>query len=156
MNIEQRRISKKRYSQRPEIKAREKARCQSPEYRARRRELDERPEYKIARAVYNKRYWQNPEKRTYRRDRQLKKLYGITLFDVEKILEHQGGRCAICRTDEFNGKGLNVDHDHATGMVRGILCHNCNVALGLMKDNVLIVKSMVDYLMGNGNGDGVK
>ena len=51
--------------------------------------------------------------------------YGITSADYEKILKSQGGRCAICgrlpRT-----RRLNVDHDHKTGKVRGLLCYTCN------------------------------
>ncbi len=53
----------------------------------------------------------------------------------------------ICGAVE-NGKRKNfcIDHDHATGKVRGLLCHNCNVAIGLMKDNTDLLKKAAEYL----------
>lgn len=54
----------------------------------------------------------------------LEQTYGITAADYEKILEFQGGRCEICgRQPRYN---LDVDHDHKTGAVRGLLCKVCN------------------------------
>lgn len=59
--------------------------------------------------------------------------YGITLEIYEQIFKDQEGRCAICK--ELPGKKrLNVDHCHETGKVRGLLCTNCNHALGAFKD----------------------
>lgn len=69
--------------------------------------------------------------RESQREKQYKNRYGITVADYDRMLLAQGGRCAICKTDKSLGRGrFHVDHDHATGRVRGILCHLCNTALG--------------------------
>lgn len=76
------------------------------------------------------------------KNRWLKANYGITVDDYDAMLEKQGGVCAICGGTETSchgkdGKGvraLAVDHDHATGVVRKLLCAKCNKALGLLGD----------------------
>ncbi|MDQ1705857.1 MAG: hypothetical protein QOF18_2223 [Frankiaceae bacterium] len=57
------------------------------------------------------------------------------------MIEAQGGTCAVCP-----GKPEHVDHDHETGRVRGILCFNCNQALGNVRDNPTVLKGLIDYL----------
>lgn len=65
----------------------------------------------------------------------------------EARLEEQGNVCAICGTDKPGGKGqFHADHNHETNLPRGVLCHNCNVALGNFKDNPEILKAAVEYL----------
>lgn len=62
--------------------------------------------------------------------------YGLTVDDYEALLQAQGGVCAICG-DTDTRRRLNVDHDHATGRVRGLLCNGCNTArLGKLGDSV--------------------
>jgi hypothetical protein len=63
--------------------------------------------------------------------RHLKTHYGITPEDVAKMKERQGNRCAICKKE----KKLCVDHCHKTGKVRALLCHNCNTAIGMLKES---------------------
>lgn len=65
----------------------------------------------------------------YDKNKRLLALYGITLEDYEKMLESQNGGCAICGRVP-TGRALHVDHDHKTGLVRGLLCHSCNHAIG--------------------------
>ena len=72
----------------------------------------------------------------------LKSRYGITLEEWNKLFERQAGCCAICErhTSMLDRKPdrllrLVVDQDHTTGRVRGLLCHECNAALGLMSDD---------------------
>ena len=60
------------------------------------------------------------------RDRYLRRMYGITEAEYQQVLEHQGGRCAICCRKPAAGKNLHVDHDHRTNVVRGLLCVSCN------------------------------
>lgn len=74
----------------------------------------------------------------------LKKAYGITPEDYDAMLARQGGLCAICR----NAAKLVVDHNHVTGKVRGLLCPECNQAIGLLKENRESLRNAVVYLDG--------
>lgn len=85
--------------------------------------------------------------------RHFKKSYGIGYKDVLKLREQQKDLCAICFEPGFMMNSrvkspLNVDHDHITGSVRGLLCHNCNRGLGLFQDNIERLKSAIKYLEG--------
>ncbi len=64
-------------------------------------------------------------------------------YEVE--LELQGGGCAIC-SQMPDGKRLSVDHDHRTGLFRGLLCDRCNTLLGKADDNALVLRAAIDYL----------
>jgi hypothetical protein len=90
----------------------------------------------------------NPEavKRSYRKVR-LKLKFGITLERFDQMLRSQGFACAICGNGKSGGRGLwHVDHCHQTKRIRGLLCHNCNTALGLFKENPVIIRSAMTYL----------
>lgn len=63
------------------------------------------------------------------RDGYLRRTYGITEAQYLAILDRQGGECAVCYKAPPPGKNLNVDHDHKTGHVRGLLCTACNYDL---------------------------
>lgn len=80
------------------------------------------------------------------RENDLKK-YGLTIASFSSILASQNGGCAACG-GPANGKGqtFHVDHDHNSGEIRGLLCHSCNTALGLMKDNVGRLQCLISYL----------
>lgn len=85
------------------------------------------------------------------RSRQLKSLYGITIYDYNKLLQQQGGVCAICGKSEtwkINGKAqaLSVDHCHKTGRVRGLLCNACNVSIGAMNEDPESMERAAMYL----------
>lgn len=73
------------------------------------------------------------------------RLYGITQPEYDAMLTAQGGRCAICH-EEPNGRQLGVDHDHATGRVRGLLCSRCNMGLGAYRDDVALLRQAITYL----------
>ncbi len=74
--------------------------------------------------------------------------HGITLKDYDKMLRRQGGGCQICRTKIPGGKGrFHVDHNHATGEIRGLLCVNCNHGLGHFKDDIEILAAAIKYLI---------
>lgn len=87
-------------------------------------------------------------------DRYLARNYGVTLDWYEKEYKKQAGLCAICNEEGFlmdptrHKTKLVVDHCHATGKVRGLLCHNCNRALGLFKDKKESLLSAASYLEG--------
>jgi len=65
----------------------------------------------------------------------------------DERLNDQGGVCAICGTDNPGGRGqFHADHNHSTNEPRGVLCHNCNIALGNFKDNPELLQSAIVYL----------
>ncbi len=71
--------------------------------------------------------------------------YGITLKEYAKILKSQGGRCKICRTRPY-GRKLVVDHNHLNKQVRALLCHSCNIGIGMFRDSVALLGSAIQYL----------
>lgn len=75
------------------------------------------------------RNWQPPTTAQLHEAR-LRYRYGITAADYENLLVAQGGGCAICGRTYSTTRRLSVDHDHATGRVRGLLCQGCNVKVG--------------------------
>jgi hypothetical protein len=93
----------------------------------------------------------NPElaRAVYRRW-QLAKTYGLTVNQYEELLSAQGGVCATCLTNNPGSKDWHVDHDHATGRVRGLLCANCNLTLGKVGDSVETLERMISYMKGPG------
>jgi hypothetical protein len=77
----------------------------------------------------------------------LKAAYGITLDDYERMLGAQGGRCAICGTDEPGGKGrFHVDHCHNSSRIRELLCTRCNTGLGQFLDDRSRLAAAISYL----------
>ena len=78
----------------------------------------------------------------------LKIEYGMTLEDRDKMIEAQENKCAICGV-EFT-KTPCVDHDHATGKIRGLLCRKHNVMLGCANDNPEVLQKAIDYLIAGG------
>jgi hypothetical protein len=102
--------------------------------------------YKAARAwkAENPKAWERSARRSH-----LKKQYGITPEDFDRLLQSQGGKCAICHETnlrDVRGFRPHVDHSHKTGRVRGILCGRCNKGLGALKDDVEIVRRALSYL----------
>ena len=84
-----------------------------------------------------KKYWWNRQK----------KVFGIDETDYNNILLNQNNCCAIClrNINEFDNR-LHIDHDHKTGLFRGLLCYNCNAGLGNFKDNIKSLKKAINYL----------
>ena len=76
----------------------------------------------------------------------LKGKFGISIDDFNKMLAAQDGVCAICREKNFLDRRLAVDHDHATSIVRGLLCTGCNGMLGLSKDRPGVLRAAAEYL----------
>jgi hypothetical protein len=72
----------------------------------------------------------------------LRRRYGITAEEADALLEGQGGVCAICKV----APAAHVDHDHATGAVRALLCFNCNGGLGQFKDAPLLLHAAAYYV----------
>lgn len=104
------------------------------EFRAKRREyheawLEKNPEYKKQR----KRLWDLGKK-------------GLTPRDYDEMLAQQGNGCYLCGGGPSRTPYLHIDHDHATGVVRGLLCDSCNLGLGKFRDNADVLRKAIDYL----------
>jgi len=85
-------------------------------------------------AEYNKKY-------------KLQYNYGLSVDEYNNLLVEQENRCAICFTSvEQLPRGLVVDHNHTTGKARGLLCHACNVALGMLKESEDNLMGALSYL----------
>ena len=84
--------------------------------------------------------------------RYLERNYGINIETYEAMLDEQNSLCKICGEEGFlmdkakHKVKLMVDHCHETGKVRGLLCHNCNRALGLLKDDTSRLTAAIAYL----------
>lgn len=76
--------------------------------------------------------------------------YGISIEDYYQLYKKFDGKCYICKKEGFSlrnkGEGLVLDHNHLTNEVRGLLCPNCNRALGLFKDDIQLLDNAKEYL----------
>ena len=82
-----------------------------------------------------------------RKSTYLKRTYGITLDTYNRMFAEQEGACKICGTHQCQTKkAFSVDHCHKTGKVRGLLCANCNTALGKFNDNIELLEGAISYL----------
>ncbi len=134
-------------------------------YRARKRREDPERAHALDRAYYQRRKardpsfvlqkneqgrrWRkkNPEKLALaQRKCKLKRLYGLTLEAYGLMLAAQNGCCAICQGGQQRGQEFAVDHDHKTGAIRGLLCHNCNHMLCKAKDDPAVLRRAAEYL----------
>lgn len=108
------------------------------------RKYNNSPERKIKTKEYyqnNKHRW---KKYTYEQ-------YGITEEIFNKMLQSQNHSCYTCgkHKDDVGSKGLCIDHCHETNTVRGLLCGPCNTALGLLKEDIEIMKKLINYVEKN-------
>ncbi len=101
----------------------------------------------------NRQKWHHTEKgQEAHRKHMFRTNYGITLTQYNVMLKEQNGVCAICGNPEtrMNRRGtirlLSVDHDHASGRRRGLLCSACNSGLGYFKDDCVRLHSAIAYL----------
>ena len=76
----------------------------------------------------------------------LKSLYNLSIEDFTKLSEKQHNLCAICYQPPKGSKYLYIDHNHKTGKIRGLLCRDCNSALGLFHDNITSLEIAIKYL----------
>ncbi len=79
------------------------------------------------------------------------KTYQMRSADYELMLKDQDGCCAICKTKPPKGTRLDIDHDHSTQDVRGLLCGPCNRMIGLGQDNPEVLRAAADYVENNGH-----
>ena len=76
---------------------------------------------------------------------QLKYLYNITPEDCEFMFRAQQGLCKICHEPSL-ARNLDVDHNHTTGQVRGLLCNRCNKVIGLLEEDSDLLSKAIEYL----------
>jgi hypothetical protein len=174
MTKEEKKIWQKAYDARPDVKARklelEHERYRRPEAKERRREYMKahnqkpevkarklaqmngyyrQPEFRAKKQAYDQIRRQDPEVKQRLRGHYLRREYGLSLEAFDAMLIGQGSVCAICGSSDWGHAKWQVpcvDHDHNTGEVRGIVCHICNVAIGLLRDNPKIARALADYL----------
>lgn len=100
------------------------------------------PEKKAAMLARNRETWaaryaaRNSESHAkHQKNRHLKHRYGIDLAEYQRMHAEQGNECAICQRPggDTRGSRLYVDHDHATGKARSLLCAGCNTAVGVVE-----------------------
>lgn len=105
-------------------------------------------ENKEERKDSHRRYAQRPEVKAASRDRMLRRKYGVTAKQYDRLLSKQGGVCAICKQDrrDTRQREMPVDHDHDSGKVRGILCDHCNRVIGLFGDSPDVIARAIKYL----------
>ena len=122
--------------------ASEKRKAYQAAYRA-------RPENKARAHVLRKaRYAADPEAHVAA---QRERYYGLPREKGDALFAAQGRRCAICRTDTPKGRGTwHLDHDHATGDVRGFLCQQCNTGLGNFQDDPGRLEAAAGYVRRRG------
>jgi hypothetical protein len=136
----------------PDVRERRKQ-AFTPEQRERRRQFERdryqnnKDHYKAAHKAY---YKANRERLlVYYRSEWLKQ-YGLTKETYQVMVNAQEGRCAVCRRKPQDcnrrNENLAVDHNHLTGKVRGLLCHHCNVAIGLASESADRLEMLARYL----------
>lgn len=91
--------------------------------------------------------------KVFMRKRNLRVKFDLSPEEYQEMFDAQGGVCKICSKPEtkiIRGflANLSVDHDHATGEIRGLLCSACNLGLGYFRDDPQSLSSAIDYLMG--------
>jgi hypothetical protein len=103
--------------------------------------------YKERRTQKNNEYYQSNEELVISRSRinKLKRVYNLTKEGYEELLAIQNGKCAICEK-QLSKKNLDIDHDHVTGKVRGLLCNQCNQGIALLQENPQLLQKAANYL----------
>ena len=115
-----------------------------------RKKYRQQPKVKAATSEYNKaQRLKNPEA-TKKRDREytLRRYWGMTTDEFEKLMIKHNRKCGICGKKERSSakKPLVIDHDHKTGAIRGLLCDNCNRGIGLLQDSKKLLQNAIAYL----------
>jgi hypothetical protein len=97
-------------------------------------------------AAYREEYRNRPERKRAMRDLYYRRTFGLTADDVDALIERQGGQCAICGRTPSRLASWHVDHCHETGVVRGILCIDCNQGIGKFHEDPSRLRAAADYL----------
>jgi hypothetical protein len=99
----------------------------------------------------------NPKKHKIHQKRTvLKRKYNLSIDQFKNMVIAQNNSCAICNIKFKNERSTHVDHCHKTGVIRSLLCGQCNVLLGMAKESINILKSAQKYLEKYNSKDGQK
>jgi hypothetical protein len=95
--------------------------------------------------IQQKKYYLNNKNKW--KDKDYIKKYNITLIEYNKLFKKQKGCCAICKKHQSLFKrSLAIDHNHETGVIRDLLCSNCNHMLGHSFENLNVLETAIKYL----------
>ena len=136
----------KKYHAKRYVEQKDKLKVQLKKYK-----VENKEKLEIASLLWKK---NNPDKvKKYQRTSNLRKNFGLSMDEYEQMVLKQNNLCAICEKAETfihhqtkEPARLAVDHCHATGKVRKLLCKNCNTALGLFKDDIAVIGNAAQYL----------
>ena len=109
-------------------------------YRCRKCDTEARTQYRLNNLVRYK---------TISRNKQLKFKYGLSIEEYNVLLENQNHSCAICKCNVTSKRvkgSFAVDHNHTTGKIRGLLCNQCNRAIGMLNDSPELLQTALTYL----------
>ncbi len=126
------------------------ARYQANPYPARQRTQDWRRDNPERFAATRARFIATGGKALADRRSHLKRKFGLTVEEYDAMLEEQGGGCVLCGHPGYAEIALHVDHDHATGRVRGLLCVCCNNGLGQFRENPELLRAAARYVETHG------
>lgn len=135
----------KKWNKTPQAKKKKKEYGQKKEVKDRKRKYNQRPEA----LEYKKEYYNRPEVIIRKRNKAWMKqgMKDMTVIRYNEMFNEQNGCCFICGDHQSEiTKTLHVDHDHDNGEVRGLLCSDCNLGIGLLKEDVNILRNAVKYL----------
>lgn len=102
--------------------------------------------HKVEILEYQKQFGKTKEGKSANLRKRLKSSYGLTLEQYDEMVENQDGVCIICGNVNENGYRLCVDHDHETGKIRALLCHRCNRLIGWAGEDIILLRSLANYL----------
>lgn len=102
----------------------------------------------VRRNAKRREQYKDPKERQRQRNAMMKSRYGLTGRQYNALLKKQGGVCAICgnKSNHKTQKYLHIDHNHSTGIVRGLLCIRCNTVIGSCKESIEILNKAAKYL----------
>ena len=99
--------------------------------------------------IYRQQYYKNHCEQV--KENNLKRVYGLSPEDWQKIWDNQEGKCKICDVPFESPPEAYIDHNHLTGKIRGLLCSKCNFAIGLLGDDPKLMIKAIEYLRGGIN-----
>ena len=137
------RESRKKYRNRPDVKAKEKEYEKTVRSRERKRLNAWRKEHREHVNAQARGYYDSDK----RYDAHVKKSYGVDISGIDSLVASQNNKCPICGNGFGEGRRRrHIDHDHKTGQIRSILCSNCNLGIGYFLDDPHVLRAAADYI----------